>query len=203
MLQDGWDTKPGVTLCFGRWQEILPQLLHNEATALEFDGIYFDTYAEHSYDMEHFHTVITTPASSSSSSSSSSNSGRTLLAQPHGVYSFFNGLAPDNLFFHAVACNVVKKQLDTRGVTVDFLTCQLTVPTPDSEQDQQRWDGIRRKYWHGRDVYYLPKCTWNQEYLGRKTKQPTTTDDGDNNNDRMVRMDTDDDDVGATKRQRR
>jgi len=27
------------------------------------------------------------------------------------------------------------------------------------------WDGIRRKYWHGRDTYYLPIVTWNNNHL--------------------------------------
>lgn len=27
------------------------------------------------------------------------------------------------------------------------------------------WDGVRRKYWHGRDTYYLPIVTWNNSHL--------------------------------------
>lgn len=59
---------------------------------------------------------------------------------------------------------MIKKQLDTIGFDSDFLQCQIQV-----NQDKV-WDGVRRKYWHGRDVYYLPRITWNQEFLGRKTK---------------------------------
>lgn len=39
MLKLGWDKRPGVTILFGRWQDVLPQLLERT-----FDGIFFDTY---------------------------------------------------------------------------------------------------------------------------------------------------------------
>lgn len=81
-----------------------------------------------------------------------------VLNKPGGRYSFFNGLAPDNLFFHGVACQCVKLQLGQLGLDSDFLPCEIQVK--DSE-----WEGIRRKYWHGRDTYYLPRCTWNLQYL--------------------------------------
>jgi len=198
MIHDGWDQKPGVTICFGRWQDILPRLLLAHAgmnNNLEFDGIFFDTYAEHSYDMEDFHKLITTTATTSCSDGSSSTCTRTpLLAKPFGIYSFFNGLAPDNLFFHGVACNVVKLQLGTLGLDTEFLQCQITAPA-NSVHDvisSKTWEGIRRKYWHGRDVYYLPKVTWNQEFIGRKTKNRNIND---NDNDDIHNNKNDDDDM--------
>lgn len=33
------------------------------------------------------------------------------LLRPGGIYSFFNGLAPDNLFFHLVYCEIAKMEL--------------------------------------------------------------------------------------------
>ena len=63
-----------------------------------------------------------------------------------------------------IACQVVKLQLSKLGFDSEFLQCQIQV------NDDQVWEGIRRKYWHNRDVYYLPRVTWNQEFLGRKTK---------------------------------
>jgi len=205
MLDDGWDKKPGVVICFGRWQDILPKLRseqYQQNIGLEFDGIFFDTYAEHSYDMEDFHKQITMSTSNGGEKSS-------LLSKPHGVYSFFNGLAPDNLFFHGVVCNVVKLQLSTLGLDTDFLTCHMTAPTTtkNSHNNSSTWDGIRRKYWHGRDVYYLPKSTWNSEYIGRKTKLSNRmdsegdNDNGDDNDDND--MMTDDNDNNNGKRQRR
>lgn len=34
--------------------------------------------------------------------------------------------------------------------------------------NDSEWDGIRRKYWHGRDTYYLPIVTWNNGHLVRE-----------------------------------
>ena len=70
----------------------------------------------------------------------------------------YNGLAPDNLFFHGVACQCVKLQLAQLGLDSDFLPCEIQVK-------DEVWEGIRRKYWHGRDTYYLPRCTWNPQFL--------------------------------------
>ena len=58
------------------------------------------------------------------------------------------------------------------GFDSEFLQCQIQV------DDNKVWDGIRRKYWHGRDVYYLPRITWNQEFLGRKNKAQPDQDMG-------------------------
>jgi hypothetical protein len=81
-----------------------------------------------------------------------------ILARPGGVYSFFNGLAPDNLFFHGVACQCVKLQLGQLGLDSEFLPCEIQVK-------DSVWEGIRRRYWHGRDTYYLPVCKWNPQFL--------------------------------------
>jgi protein arginine N-methyltransferase 2 len=82
MLHDKWDQKPNVRICFGKWQTVLPQLIQEGVT---LDGIFYDTYGEHFTDLEDFHDGMVQ-----------------LLAKPHGIYSFFNGLAPDNIFFHGV-----------------------------------------------------------------------------------------------------
>lgn len=138
MLNEQWDKKSGVRICFGRWQEVLPQLM---AEGVQLDAIFFDTYGEHYLDLEDFHSQMVN-----------------LLSKPNGVYSFFNGLAPDNLFFHGVACQCVKLQLLQQGLDSEFLQCEIQVK-------DEVWEGIRRKYWHGRDTYYLPRCTWNSTYL--------------------------------------
>jgi hypothetical protein len=98
-------------------------------------------YGEHFLDLEDFHALMVQ-----------------ILAKPNGVYSFFNGLAPDNLFFHGVACNCVKLQLASLGLDSEFLPCNISVPN-------EVWEGIRRKYWHGRETYYLPVCKWNAHFL--------------------------------------
>jgi len=52
MIEDGWDKKKNVRICFGRWQDELPKLVEE---GLEFDGIFYDTYGEHFTDLEDFH----------------------------------------------------------------------------------------------------------------------------------------------------
>lgn len=91
-----------------------------------------------------------------------------VLSKPNGVYSFFNGLAPDNLFFHGVACECVKLQLAHLGLDSEFYPCEIQVK-------DTVWEGIRRKYWHGRDTYYLPVCRWNQRYLATGREQVETS----------------------------
>lgn len=57
-----------------------------------------------------------------------------------------------------LACQCVKLQLAQLGLDSEFLPCQIQV-------DDSVWDGVRRKYWHGRDTYYLPRVTWNPQAL--------------------------------------
>lgn len=159
MLKQGWDKKPNVRICFGRWQDVMPQLIQQGVVV---DAIFFDTYGEHFMDMEDFHQTMVG-----------------ILSKPNGIYSFFNGLAPDNLFFHGVACQCVKLQLAHLGLEAEFLPCQIQVK-------ESAWDGVRRKYWHGRDTYYLPKVTWNPQAVngtivaeqqeGKKKISPTKQD---------------------------
>ena len=58
-------------------------------------------------------------------------------------------------FSFLLACQCVKLQLDQMGLETEFLPCELQVK-------DSVWEGIRRKYWHGRDTYYLPRVTWKQ-----------------------------------------
>ena len=152
MKDENWDEKPNVVILFGRWQDVLPPLL-SAADPLQVDAIFFDTYGEHFMDLQDFHTDIVTRA----------------LKKPHGIYSFFNGLAPDNLFFHGVACQCVKLQLSQIGLDAEFYPCEFQ--GPDNEKDTE-WEGIRRPYWFGRNVYYLPHCTWNADFLVTGTVAP-------------------------------
>jgi protein arginine N-methyltransferase 2 len=82
MLDQKWDKKPNVQICHGKWQDVLPELIRS---GVEVDAVFYDTYGEHAMDMEDFHGLMSQ-----------------ILSKPRGVYSFFNGLAPDNLFFHGV-----------------------------------------------------------------------------------------------------
>ena len=40
MIADGWDKKPNVRICFGKWQDWLPKLIEE---GVELDGIFYDT----------------------------------------------------------------------------------------------------------------------------------------------------------------
>ncbi len=40
MLASGWDKKPNVRICFGKWQDCLPKLI---AEGVEMDGVFYDT----------------------------------------------------------------------------------------------------------------------------------------------------------------
>lgn len=198
MVRDGWTTRrQGVHVHFGKWQDVIPKLIEQ---GLQMDAIFFDTYAEHAHDMEDFHRLCfsSAPETANTPQSPPEKNRLPLLKQPHGIYTFFNGLAPDNLFFHGVACNVIKLQLSRMGLDSEFLTCQMEAP-----DSLAIWQDVRRRYWHGRDIYYLPKVTWNKEFLGLKNKSRDHHDA----NDKTVPEDTDmilddDNDCQDTKRQR-
>lgn len=124
MRMDGWDRRPGVKILQGRWQDVI-----HECSG--FDSVFFDTYGEHYSDLQDFHRHLPR------------------LLKPGGVYSFFNGLAPDNAFFHLVYCEIVKLELKGLGLTVQFVSLPLNV------QNEDIWKSVRRRYWWN-NVYYLP-----------------------------------------------
>jgi len=43
------------------------------------------------------------------------------LLRPGGVYSYFNGLAADNAFFHRVYCELAARELAALGFTTQFV----------------------------------------------------------------------------------
>ncbi len=133
MEADGWPAKPGVAVEAGRWQDVLPRLV---AQGKKYDAIFYDTYSEHyRVHQQVFHEWLPK------------------LLRPGGIYSYFNGLAPDNIFFHAVTCQLVKLELESLGFDpVDF----ATVEVEGGVAEEGTWEGLRRRYWHGRTEYYLP-----------------------------------------------
>ena len=90
----GWPERPGVRLLEGRWQAVLPELA---AAGEQFDAIFFDTYAETYADQHAFFAMLPM-----------------LLRPGRGVASYFNGLAADNAFYHAVYCRIA--QLDVSSL---------------------------------------------------------------------------------------
>ena len=75
------------------------------------------------------------------------------LLRAGGVYSFFNGLAADNAFFHAVYCALVKGELSRLGLVTEFVALPIDVADP------KVWEGVRNRYWQ-LDTYFLPFCSW-------------------------------------------
>lgn len=65
--------------------------------------------------------------------------------------------------YHGVACNCVKIQLEHLGLDTEFAQCEIQV-------DEKDWEGVRRKYWHGRNTYYLPIVTWKKQKKNEEEK---------------------------------
>ena len=133
MLADGWAAKPGVRVVFGRWQEQLAALT---AAGGRFDAIFFDTYGEHHSDMAEFHAAL--PG----------------MLRRGGTYSFFNGMCPDNVFFQGVACQVVQLELEQLGLATEFRPVKL------APLQGKVWEGVKRRYWHDREEYFMPVSRW-------------------------------------------
>jgi protein arginine N-methyltransferase 2 len=119
MLADGWDDIPGVDVRFGRWQDIVPQLIQE---GRQFDCVYFDTFGEYYEDMRDFHEFLLD------------------LVRPGGQYSFFNGLAAKNPFFHQVYCGIVELELKDLCFQVEWDRIPI-------DPEEQEWEGVKRKYW--------------------------------------------------------
>ncbi|KAI8587871.1 S-adenosyl-L-methionine-dependent methyltransferase [Geranomyces variabilis] len=130
MLREGWDKKPGVRILFGRWQDVLGDL---EA----YDGIFFDTFGEYYDDLKAFHEHLPN------------------ILNQDGIYSFFNGLAGTNPFFHDVACGLAEADLREMGLETKYI--ELVV----DELGDETWRGVRRPY-YSLPIYRLPVCKFEE-----------------------------------------
>lgn len=130
MIAGGWCDRPGVSVKLGRWQDVLPTL-----SDASFDAIFFDTYAEDDAEMAAFHQQLPR------------------LLRPGGIYSFFNGFCPRNIFFQGVACAVVQLELEALGFSCEFRSVTL----PRGAVNGEGWEGVRRPYFYS-ETYYLPHC---------------------------------------------
>ncbi|ORZ17958.1 arginine N-methyltransferase 2, partial [Absidia repens] len=128
MKKLGWDQKPGVTILFGRWQDVVPTLTNT------FDGIFFDTYGEFYDDLRAFHDAVPN------------------ILNTDGIYTWFNGLGATNQFFHDIYCRVSEVDLREFGLDTEYV--EMEIPTAD---EKGVWDGVRQRYW-ALDKYYLPIC---------------------------------------------
>lgn len=130
---DAWRAKSNVAVAASTWRAAL-----DDPNFGPFDGIFFDTYAETYADMRDFFRALPR------------------LLKRGGVFSYFNGVAPFNTFFHGVACQLIKTELESLGFETDF------VPLKVEQLDETTWDGVKRRYWQF-DSYHLPVVTWKPE----------------------------------------
>ncbi|GAA51339.1 arginine N-methyltransferase 2 [Clonorchis sinensis] len=147
---DGWMSKPGIQVIRGRWQDTVPTLAEEiQCGKCEpFDGIFFDTYAEDDMDLRQFHSwlpkLLRHPCTGSD--------GETKT----GRYSYYNGVCPDNVFFHGVACETIRLHLKRLNVECIFEPISVDVSDP------KLWKDLSNRYWYF-DTYFLPKCTFQPE----------------------------------------
>jgi len=128
MLQLGWDKRPGVRILFGRWQDVLDQLV-------AYDAIFFDTFGEYYEDLREFHEHVPN------------------LLRQTGIYSFFNGLAATNPFFHDLYCRIAAVDLLDMGLHTEYRTVPMDVKA-------EEWEGVKGKYWT-LNTYNLPICRFS------------------------------------------
>ncbi|KAJ5369102.1 Protein arginine N-methyltransferase 2 [Penicillium cataractarum] len=130
MKAKGWDTKPGVTIHEGRWQDVLPGLVGEGVT---FDAIYYDTFAESYADFREFFSEQVIG-----------------LLEQDGKWGFFNGMGADRQISYDVYQKVAEMDLFEAGFDVEW----EEIPVPKLEGE---WDGVRRAYWVVHS-YRLPLC---------------------------------------------
>ncbi|KAJ5591520.1 Arginine N-methyltransferase 2 [Penicillium hispanicum] len=130
MKRRGWDSKPGVVIHEGRWQDILPGLVGEGVT---FDAIYYDTFAESYGDFRDFFSEQVIG-----------------LLEQDGKWGFFNGMGADRQISYDVYQKVAEMDLFEAGFDVEWE--DIAVPKLEGE-----WQGVRRAYWVV-DNYRLPLC---------------------------------------------
>jgi protein arginine N-methyltransferase 2 len=120
MRKTGWYEKPNVTVCEGRWQEVLPKLIEQ---GVVLDAVYYDTYAEDYKDLKELwseHVIA--------------------LLDSNGKFGFYNGLGADRQICYDVYTKVAEIELFDAGLDVEWTVLKV----PDLVN---AWDGIRRPYW--------------------------------------------------------
>ncbi|MCJ1254183.1 hypothetical protein MMC24_001997 [Lignoscripta atroalba] len=134
MKKNGWYEKPNVVVHEGRWQDIIPTLIDS---GLQFDVIYFDTFAESYNALRDFFSEYVIG-----------------LLEDGGKWGFFHGLGADRQVCYDVYTKVVEMDLFEAGYDVEWETLKV----PDLEKSEE-WKGVRRKYW-ALEEYRLPICTF-------------------------------------------
>ncbi|CAH8875423.1 unnamed protein product [Trichobilharzia szidati] len=155
MQSEGWYQRPGVRIIASRWQDAVVTLANEieEGKMPRFSGIFFDTYAEDDKDLKEFNTWL--PKLLSLPPGEEQSVGNENEVQPlPGRYSYYNGLCPDNVFFHGVACETIRLHLKRLGL------CCVYDAVPVDVAGQDLWKNVAQRYWYF-DTYFLPKCTFD------------------------------------------
>jgi hypothetical protein len=147
--------RDGIQLIAGKWQDNIEALVALSADG--FDAVYFDTYLESYSDLHRFFTEALPR----------------LLAKS-GRFSYFNGLAPYNIFFHSVYSQLAARDLAELGFVADFTPIEVGLLGADT------WRCVRRKYWQYA-WYWLPSVGWNETGLavGAASAEPVHADAAD------------------------
>ncbi|KAL6926293.1 hypothetical protein ACO0SA_002720 [Hanseniaspora valbyensis] len=137
METKGWFEKKNVVVLKGRWQDELMKLLDDN---IFFNGIYYDTFSEHYKDMLELYDIIIG-----------------MIKYENGVFSFFNGLGSDCVFFYDIYKDLVKLDLfEKYGLKCEYKN--MVVDTIDNST----WDGITKNYFDC-PVFYHPMITFNHD----------------------------------------
>jgi protein arginine N-methyltransferase 2 len=145
MRSTGWFDKPGVEILEGKWQDVIVDLI---ADGTEFDAIYYDTFAEGYEDLKTFFMEGVVSM---------------LAPKGKGRFGFFHGLGADRKISYDVMTRVVEMDLEEAGMEVRWVEIPIDIEEGvKKDQEKERWNGVKRKYWDVGNIYKLPVC----EFLG-------------------------------------
>ncbi|KAI9852603.1 MAG: Arginine N-methyltransferase 2 [Vezdaea acicularis] len=131
---------PTCTIHAGKWQHVLPLLIDQ---GLQFDAVYYDTFAESYAEFKIFFEQWLSP----------------LLADG-ARWAFFHGAGADRRVCYDVYTRVAEMDLGKAGWGVEWHDVPVREEGEEGMGGQEagRWEGMRRPYWV-LDTYRLPLCT--------------------------------------------
>jgi len=132
MRENGWFSRPGVTVLQGKWQDYVEseQLLGFGG----FDIIYTDTFSEDYPALKQFFDHLPD-----------------LLTGPSALFSFFNGLGATNATFYDVYSQVAELHLQEIGLKTTWVDIDIC-------QDlRSKWGGTR--VYFSLPIYRMPICS--------------------------------------------
>ncbi|KXS10000.1 hypothetical protein M427DRAFT_159869 [Gonapodya prolifera JEL478] len=164
-------SRPSARCLVGTWQDTLSAegLAKAGVPPNSFDGIFFDTFSE-------VYETSLLPLHKSYLPRLLRRPDPADPADTGGVYSFFNGLASGNTFFHDVACRVAEADLREAGFEVEWVNVPFAGPEEvtgdvkggkeaigEGEAVKGVWEGTRYAYWRLGGVYRMPLVRWARE----------------------------------------